>query len=330
MYHVYYCPSRPFVPRDTRTEVGCTIVYHRYCCVLLSVLFTCFTGHKDKSGMYSCTTDTVVYSCPSRPFVPWDTRTEVGCTSAPQILLCTTVRPIHLYHGTQGQKWDVLVYHRYCCVLLSTLHPVHLYHGTQGQKWNVLVYHRYCCVLLSIPSICTTGYKDRSGMYYSVPQILLCTTVRPVHLYHGTQGQKCDVLVYHRYCCVLLSIPSICTTGHKDRSGCTTDTVVYYCLSCPFVPRDTRTEVGCTSVPQILLCTTVRPVHLYHGTQGQKFFLNSKHYRIKGVTCTVLVWESNCQSQKNNKIIKYVVQSWVEMWPSEHATSIVSPEMVGW
>ena len=55
-----------------------------------------------------------------------------------------------------------------------------------------------------------------------------------------------------------------------------------------------------------------------------------KHYRIKGVTCTVLVWESNCQSQKDNKIIKYVVQSWVEMWPSEHATSIVSPEMVGW
>ena len=130
-----------------------------------------------------------MYYCPSCPFVPRDTRTEVGCTSVPQILLCTTVHPVHLYHETQGQKWDVLVYHRYCCpscpfvprdtrievgctsvpliLLCTSVCPVHLYHGTQGQKWDVLVYHRhrYCCVLLSIPSICTTGHKDRSGMY---------------------------------------------------------------------------------------------------------------------------------------------------------------------
>ena len=63
--------------------------------------------------------------------------------------------------------------------------------GTQGEKWDVLVH----------------------------PQIPLCTTVHPVHLYHGTQGQKSDVLVYHRYRCVLLSVPSTCTMGHKDRSG---------------------------------------------------------------------------------------------------------------
>ena len=154
-----------------------------------------------------------MYSCPSRPLVPRDTRTEVGYTSVPQILLCTPV------------------------------HPVHLYHGTQGQKWDILVYHRYHCVLLSIPSTCTIGHKDRSGMYWcttdtvvyscplvprdtrtevgytSVPQILLCTPVHPVHLYHRTQGQKWDLLVYHIYCCVFLSTPPIRTMGKKDRSG---------------------------------------------------------------------------------------------------------------
>ena len=48
---------------------------------------------------------TYVYSCPPCPPVPRDRKTEVECAG---VLLCTSVRPVHLYYGTQGQKWGVL------------------------------------------------------------------------------------------------------------------------------------------------------------------------------------------------------------------------------
>ena len=142
---VRFCPSCVYLYHGTQGQKWDVLVYHRY-------------------------------SCPSHLFVPWDTRTEVGCVPqirlctlsvhplVPQILLCTPVHPTYLYHGTQGQKWDLLVYH-IRILLCIPVHPTYSYHGKKGQKWDVLVYHRYCCVLLSVPSTCTTGHKDRSGMY---------------------------------------------------------------------------------------------------------------------------------------------------------------------
>ena len=77
-------------------------------------------------------------------YIPWDIMTEVGCTNVPT-----------MYNGIQRQKQGVQ-YSVSQILLCTPVCPVHLgHHGTQGQRWYVLVYHRYICVLLSVPSTYT-------------------------------------------------------------------------------------------------------------------------------------------------------------------------------
>ena len=148
---MYSCPSRPLVPWDTRTEVGCTSVPQ----ILLSIPSTCTMGHKDRSGMYQCTTDTIVYSCPSRPHVPWDTRTaeslhhKVYCLPSHYVLctciLLTKILPCVISPADVSLPNDQVPYINY----LLRVNNVKCYTSSNGSSFQhcteVYVYHSVSC-----------------------------------------------------------------------------------------------------------------------------------------------------------------------------------------
>ena len=190
----FRCPLGQWDSRYLRTVIRCSLGHwdSLWSC---SDIPTCTMGVLNVHP--NCRTLTCTLLSILCLFVPWDTRTEVGCTSVPQVLL--SIPPI----CTMGHK------------------------DRSGMCTTDTVVYSVC------PSTCTTDtivyswpphlfvpWDTRTEVgFASVPHILLCIPVHSTYSYHGEKGQKWDVLVYHRYCCVLLSVPSTCTTRHKDRSG---------------------------------------------------------------------------------------------------------------
>ena len=162
---------------------------------------------------------TYIY-CPSRPTVC--TLDKMDSTMESYIYVhYSTVHPILLYYGQDGQVLWNLTVHLHICTLsyipshpivqwtrwtvlwnlsiqsylpYPTIHPVLLYHGQDGQYYGIQVYSHIYLILLSILSYCTMDRKD-STMASKYPFRLPYPTVHPVLLYHGQDGQYYGIQV---------------------------------------------------------------------------------------------------------------------------------------
>ena len=182
----------------------------------------------------------------------------------------TTVRPVHVYHDTQGWPWDLLLHsHIHTCIYHFLSRP--------GVPWymrmalgctmctNTLTY-----ILVSVPSMCTAVHKDGPWIYHVYLHSHIHTTVRPVHVYHGTQGWSWDTLSHNIY--HFLSRP-----GVPWYVACVlTLSRTYQCLSCPCVPRYIRMALGCTMCTHTLTYIHVPVSTTVHPRPHVAKFLNRK------------------------------------------------------
>ena len=201
--------------------------------------------------------------CPSRPIVPWTGWTVLWNPSIHLDLPYPTVHPVLLYHGQDGQYCEIQVSIQVYLILLSipSYCTMDRMDSTVESKYPFRSTLSYCP---SHPIVPWTGWTVlwNPSIHLDLPY----PTVHPVLLYHGQDGQYCEIQVSIQVYLILLSIPSYCTMDRMDstvESKYPFRSTLSYCPSHPIVPWTRWTVLWNPSIHLDLPYPTVHPVLLY-------------------------------------------------------------------